>query len=158
MLQDSLPIYSLPQDWLWCGSWCSDASQKRARTIDLCNNPRTLEHKLDYAQRAIPVCYFLSFFFFIPFYSLFHSSLLSFLFLSLSLTRAGMNIINRSSNSRIFSRVASTSQTQTTPSKWPSQRKQTRKIKLQMNCKSIDHQSFLSLTSLLTTTTLMNNK
>lgn len=55
MLQNKLPIFSLPQDWLWCGSWCSDASRKRARSIDLCNNPRTHEPKLAYAKRAIPV-------------------------------------------------------------------------------------------------------
>ncbi|KAH7820809.1 putative UDP-glucose:glycoprotein glucosyltransferase [Monocercomonoides exilis] len=54
MLQDVIPIYSLDQNWLWCGSWCSDETQEKARTIDLCNNPRTKEHKLAYAKRAIP--------------------------------------------------------------------------------------------------------
>lgn len=35
-----VPIFSLPQEWLWCESWCSDASKAEAKTIDLCNNPQ----------------------------------------------------------------------------------------------------------------------
>ena len=31
----SVPIYSLPQDWLWCETWCSDESKEHAKTIDL---------------------------------------------------------------------------------------------------------------------------
>jgi hypothetical protein len=27
-----------------------------AKTIDLCNNPATKEHKIDYARKNIPVC------------------------------------------------------------------------------------------------------
>lgn len=38
-IQDQVPIYSLPQEWLWCESWCSMESKKNAKTIDLCNNP-----------------------------------------------------------------------------------------------------------------------
>lgn len=53
--QNLLPIYSLPQEWLWCGSWCSDETRDEAKSIDLCNNPLTKEHKIDYAKRAIPV-------------------------------------------------------------------------------------------------------
>lgn len=34
-LQHQLPIFSLPQEWLWCETWCSDASKKKAKTIDL---------------------------------------------------------------------------------------------------------------------------
>ena len=30
-----IPIFSLPQEWLWCETWCSDESLKRAKTIDL---------------------------------------------------------------------------------------------------------------------------
>ena len=26
---------SLPQEWLWCETWCSDESKKNAKTIDL---------------------------------------------------------------------------------------------------------------------------
>ena len=28
--QPQIPIFSLPQDWLWCESWCSDASKETA--------------------------------------------------------------------------------------------------------------------------------
>ena len=37
--QHMIPIYSLPQEWLWCESWCSDKTKAQAKTIDLCNNP-----------------------------------------------------------------------------------------------------------------------
>lgn len=30
-------IKSLPQEWLWCETWCDDASKKYAKTIDLVN-------------------------------------------------------------------------------------------------------------------------
>ncbi|VEU21428.1 DEKNAAC102726 [Brettanomyces naardenensis] len=53
-LQDVIKIHSLPQNWLWCETWCSDDSLKDARTIDLCNNPLTKEPKLDRARRQIP--------------------------------------------------------------------------------------------------------
>ncbi|ODQ77983.1 glycosyltransferase family 24 protein [Babjeviella inositovora NRRL Y-12698] len=53
-LQKELRIFSLPQDWLWCETWCSDESLKTAKTIDLCNNPLTKEPKLDRARRQIP--------------------------------------------------------------------------------------------------------
>jgi len=49
-----VPIYSLPQEWLWCETWCSDASKSSAKTIDLCNNPLTKEPKLERAQRIAP--------------------------------------------------------------------------------------------------------
>ncbi|ROT37875.1 UDP-glucose:glyco protein glucosyltransferase [Sodiomyces alkalinus F11] len=53
-MQFSIPIHSLPQDWLWCETWCSDESLATARTIDLCNNPETKEPKLDRARRQVP--------------------------------------------------------------------------------------------------------
>jgi len=53
-MQSHLPIHSLPQEWLWCETWCSDESLKEARTIDLCNNPQTKEPKLDRARRQVP--------------------------------------------------------------------------------------------------------
>lgn len=28
-------IKSLPQEWLWCETWCSDDTKKDAKTIDL---------------------------------------------------------------------------------------------------------------------------
>ncbi|KPM37451.1 UDP-glucose:glycoprotein glucosyltransferase [Neonectria ditissima] len=53
-MQFNIPIHSLPQDWLWCETWCSDEAQASARTIDLCNNPLTKEPKLDRARRQVP--------------------------------------------------------------------------------------------------------
>ncbi|XP_067647958.1 UDP-glucose:glycoprotein glucosyltransferase [Eurosta solidaginis] len=47
-------IKSLPDEWLWCQTWCSDDSFKRAKVIDLCNNPLTKEAKLTAAQRIVP--------------------------------------------------------------------------------------------------------
>ncbi|OQV12944.1 UDP-glucose:glycoprotein glucosyltransferase 1 [Hypsibius exemplaris] len=49
-----VPIKSLPQEWLWCETWCDDASKVDAKTIDLCNNPLTKEPKLTAAMRIIP--------------------------------------------------------------------------------------------------------
>uniref|UniRef100_A0A8C5N033 UDP-glucose ceramide glucosyltransferase-like 1 n=1 Tax=Leptobrachium leishanense TaxID=445787 RepID=A0A8C5N033_9ANUR len=49
-----VPIKSLPQEWLWCETWCDNASKKKAKTIDLCNNPMTKEPKLDAAVRIVP--------------------------------------------------------------------------------------------------------
>lgn len=51
--QHQIPIFSLPQEWLWCESWCSDETKERAKTIDLCNNPKHKEPKLDMAKRVI---------------------------------------------------------------------------------------------------------
>lgn len=53
-MQFQIPIHSLPQEWLWCETWCSDDSLAQARTIDLCNNPETKEPKLDRARRQVP--------------------------------------------------------------------------------------------------------
>ena len=53
-MQHSIPIKSLPQDWLWCETWCSDEALETAKTIDLCNNPLTKEPKLDRARRQVP--------------------------------------------------------------------------------------------------------
>nr|XP_009303048.1 UDP-glucose:glycoprotein glucosyltransferase 2 isoform X3 [Danio rerio]XP_021334640.1 UDP-glucose:glycoprotein glucosyltransferase 2 isoform X3 [Danio rerio] len=46
-------IKSLPQEWLWCETWCDDHSKTTAKTIDLCNNPRTKEPKLSAAVRIV---------------------------------------------------------------------------------------------------------
>ncbi|KAF2152705.1 glycosyltransferase family 24 protein [Myriangium duriaei CBS 260.36] len=53
-MQHVLPIHSLPQEWLWCETWCSDESLGVAKTIDLCNNPQTKEPKLERARRQVP--------------------------------------------------------------------------------------------------------
>lgn len=52
-MQHQIKIFSLPQEWLWCDSWCSDESKVQAKTIDLCNNPKHKEPKLDMAKRVI---------------------------------------------------------------------------------------------------------
>ncbi|KAK6136507.1 hypothetical protein DH2020_029743 [Rehmannia glutinosa] len=44
--QHMVPIFSLPQEWLWCESWCGNVTKSKAKTIDLCNNPMTKEPKL----------------------------------------------------------------------------------------------------------------
>ena len=48
-----VPIHSLPQEWLWCESWCGNETKAAARTIDLCNNPQTKEPKLQAARRIV---------------------------------------------------------------------------------------------------------
>ncbi|KAF9586745.1 hypothetical protein BGW38_002767 [Lunasporangiospora selenospora] len=52
-MQNEVPIFSLPQEWLWCETWCGDEGLTKAKTIDLCNNPLTKEPKLDRARRQI---------------------------------------------------------------------------------------------------------
>nr|CAD7441964.1 unnamed protein product [Timema bartmani] len=46
-------IKSLPQEWLWCETWCDNDSKRLAKTIDLCNNPLTKEAKLTAAMRIV---------------------------------------------------------------------------------------------------------
>jgi len=48
-----VPIKSLPQEWLWCETWCSKDTLKDAKSIDLCNNPLTKEPKLSAARRIV---------------------------------------------------------------------------------------------------------
>ncbi|GMH62627.1 hypothetical protein TL16_g03518 [Triparma laevis f. inornata] len=48
-----VPIFSLPQEWLWCESWCSLDTKVESKTIDLCNNPLKKEPKIDMARRII---------------------------------------------------------------------------------------------------------
>jgi len=52
--QNMVPIHSLPQEWLWCETWCDDKSKAAAKTIDLCNNPETKTPKLVNAKRIVP--------------------------------------------------------------------------------------------------------
>ncbi|CAE8663872.1 unnamed protein product, partial [Polarella glacialis] len=52
--QHSIPIFSLPQEWLWCESWCSQPTKHLAKAIDLCQNPLTKEPKIAMARRVIP--------------------------------------------------------------------------------------------------------
>jgi UDP-glucose:glycoprotein glucosyltransferase len=54
LLQDKgAKIFSLPQEWLWCGTWCSDETMEKAKVIDMCNNPKTKIGKLEYAKANI---------------------------------------------------------------------------------------------------------
>merc|ERR1719464_2440419 len=48
-----VPIKSLPQEWLWCETWCDQSSKAKAKNIDLCNNPLTKEPKLSAARRIV---------------------------------------------------------------------------------------------------------
>ncbi|KAF2071176.1 hypothetical protein CYY_007511 [Polysphondylium violaceum] len=52
-LQHHVRIHSLPQEWLWCETWCDQKSKGKAKTIDLCNNPLTKTPKLENAVRII---------------------------------------------------------------------------------------------------------
>lgn len=36
-------IRSLPQEWLWCETWCDDVSKATAKTIDLVSEAEQLE-------------------------------------------------------------------------------------------------------------------
>lgn len=53
-IQGQIPIFSLPQEWLWCESWCNNASKAHAKTIDMCQNPLHKEGKLQQARRIAP--------------------------------------------------------------------------------------------------------
>ncbi len=53
-MQASLPIKTLDKEWLWCETWCSTDWLHKAKTIDLCSNPKTKEPKLERAKRQIP--------------------------------------------------------------------------------------------------------
>jgi len=52
-VQHEIPIFSLPQEWLWCESWCSNETKADSKTIDLCNNPLHKEPKVSMAKRII---------------------------------------------------------------------------------------------------------
>ncbi|CAJ1415192.1 unnamed protein product [Effrenium voratum] len=51
--QHQVPIFTLPTEWLWCETWCSQETKKQAKTIDLCQNPLTKEPKIVMAKRII---------------------------------------------------------------------------------------------------------
>ena len=40
----TVPIKSLPQEWLWCETWCDDESKARAKTIDLVSDTARFSH------------------------------------------------------------------------------------------------------------------
>ena len=52
----ALPLsvrHNTTQEWLWCETWCGNATLGTAKTIDLCNNPLTKEPKLAGARRIV---------------------------------------------------------------------------------------------------------
>jgi len=53
-VQRELNIFSLPAEWLWCETWCSNATKAHAKTIDMCQNPLRKEGKLQQARRIAP--------------------------------------------------------------------------------------------------------
>jgi len=53
-LQFQVPIFSLPENWLFCESWCDMSKINEAKTIDLCNNPATKRPKLETASLVYP--------------------------------------------------------------------------------------------------------
>jgi len=53
-VQHQVKIFSLPQEWLWCQTWCSMETLVTAKTIDLCNNPLTKTPKLEVAKSILP--------------------------------------------------------------------------------------------------------
>ncbi|EDR26001.1 UDP-glucose glycoprotein:glucosyltransferase, putative [Entamoeba dispar SAW760] len=52
-VQKYVPIFSLPQEWLWCESWCNQKVKSKAKTIDLCNNPIKPLGKIESALKNI---------------------------------------------------------------------------------------------------------
>lgn len=53
-LQRVVPIHTLPQEWLWCETWCADSEKAHAKMIDMCNNPKSHEGKIEQARRIVP--------------------------------------------------------------------------------------------------------
>ncbi|EDS88979.1 UDP-glucose:glyco protein glucosyltransferase 1 precursor, putative [Entamoeba histolytica HM-1:IMSS] len=52
-IQNYVPIFSLPQEWLWCESWCNQKVKSKAKTIDLCSNPIKPLGKIESALKYI---------------------------------------------------------------------------------------------------------
>ena len=48
----SVALASLPQEWLYCESWCNSNAKAKAKAFDMCQNPATKEYKLDVARRV----------------------------------------------------------------------------------------------------------
>ncbi len=54
MLQQRIQIFSLPEEWLYCATWCSDEAFKSSLSVDLCNNPMHKFTKLEVARSLFP--------------------------------------------------------------------------------------------------------
>jgi UDP-glucose:glycoprotein glucosyltransferase len=53
MQSHGVQIYALPQEWLWCQTWCSGETMGKAKVIDLCNDPKYHVPKLRFAKENI---------------------------------------------------------------------------------------------------------
>ena len=49
--QDKVPIYSLPQEWSWCETFCSDQTMDEAHTISFSSNKLTKTPKMHLAKQ-----------------------------------------------------------------------------------------------------------
>ena len=49
--QEKIPIYSLPQEWSWCETFCSDQTMDEAHTISFCRNKLTKTPKMHLAKQ-----------------------------------------------------------------------------------------------------------
>ncbi len=56
-LQNRVPIFSLPQEWLWCETWCDDESKARAKTIDLVRPPPTHSRQFQMKRLRCSRCF-----------------------------------------------------------------------------------------------------
>ena len=50
-VQERVPIFTLPQDWVWNQAWCSNQTFSRAKTIDLATDPVTNETGFQLARQ-----------------------------------------------------------------------------------------------------------
>lgn len=48
----TVALASLPDEWLYCESWCNAKAKAKAKAFDMCQNPATKEYKLDVARRV----------------------------------------------------------------------------------------------------------
>lgn len=48
-----VPIKSLPQEWLWCETWCDDTSKAKAKTIDLVSIFPSNFHTLHFIRKHL---------------------------------------------------------------------------------------------------------
>ena len=55
-----VPLKSLPQEWLWCETWCDDASKPAAKTIDLVSwKEKVIYHESNGTKNAAAKALFL---------------------------------------------------------------------------------------------------
>lgn len=59
-MQDQLPIFTLDPSWLWCETWCSQESLKRAKTSESGKSGIGLE-RLNTRMLTTQICVITSF-------------------------------------------------------------------------------------------------